>query len=100
MLRNRGNGEPMTNRIIKSKDFHQFFRSVGIGKNLTCPRCGSADQFGWSDDPEKIGDEEWSAPPIGADIDPGKDNFFQFCDRCGFVEVYFLKQFYQWFDQQ
>lgn len=90
------NGE----RLVKSEHFHTFFRTMGVGKELPCPRCGMEKQFGWSDDPSIIEDKEWTAPPIGADADPGQDNFFQSCDRCGFVEVYFLKQFYAWYDQQ
>lgn len=87
-------------RTVKASDFHKFFRETGIDKELPCPRCGEPKQFGWTDDPDRMGDGEWIAPELGANADPGKDNFFQSCDKCGFVEVYFLKQFFKWLDEQ
>jgi hypothetical protein len=87
-------------RYIQSSDFHDFFKAVGVGEEQPCPRCKEPRQFGWSNDPLIIGDFEWMAPDLGEEADPAKHNFFQSCDRCGFVEVYFLKKFYEWFDKR
>lgn len=81
-------------KTIKIRDFHRFFREMGIAKEQPCPRCGEPRQFGWTDDPELMGDGEWTVPPAGSD--PGSNNFYQYCDRCGFVEVYFLTKFFEW----
>ena len=87
-------------RRVTLRDFHDFFREEGLGKDLPCPMCKTEAQFGWSDKPAPQTEVEFLIPMVGASADPGKDNFFQTCDNCGFVEVFFLAPFCDWIERR